>query len=410
MENVVYAVFLLTYALIATRRLAVLPIGRPAGALLGAVLMVAVGALSPAESYRAVDYDTILLLFSMMALAAYLERADFFRWLAGKVIAWCGTPWKMLWALCMLSGGLSAFLVNDTVCLFLTPVVLTACTRAGLPLGPYLIAIATSANIGSAATLVGNPQNMIIAGMSGISFSRFAARAAIPACAGLLINMGLLWIFYRRRIPEKLPPECGLVQDEVNLKLLSPVVVVISGVVAGFFAGFHLAYTTLAGVMVLVVMDRQDPRHVFSRIDWPLLVFFCCLFIVVAGLAKTGIIENAWQAGAPLFHFHSAGGLAYFTALMTLGSNLVSNVPMVLLTGPHIHSLGAGDTGWVLLAFTTTIAGNFTLIGSVANIIVAETARDNYNLGFGEYLRFGAISTAAVLVAGIALIRLGAHF
>jgi len=405
MNIAIYAVFLFTYGLIASRRLSLLPIGRPAGALLGAFLMVAIGALTPQESYRAVDHDTILLLFATMGLTVYLERAAFFDWLARKIIALCRTPSNLLLATALLAGGLSALLVNDTVCLFLTPVILSSCSKAKLPIGPYLIALATSANIGSSATLVGNPQNMIIGSLSGIPFSRFVQFAAPAAGVGLLLNMVLLWLFYRSGLPDRMPE---IVRDDppdgsVPLSLVLPVV---SGVLAGFLAGFHLAYTALAGFMVLILADRNYPREAFSGIDWALLLFFCSLFIVVAGLAKTGIIERSWAFSAPYLSLSEGSGIALFTALMTIGSNLISNVPMVLMTGPHLGAISSTELGWVLLAFATTVAGNFTLLGSVANIIVAERARDHYALGFFEYLRFGVVSTILVLLAGVTVITL----
>ncbi|MCC7535821.1 MAG: anion transporter, partial [Deltaproteobacteria bacterium] len=159
--------------------------------------------------------------------------------------------------------------------------------------------------------------------------------------------------------------------------------------------------------MVLVVADRAEPRRALERVDWSLLVFFVSLFIVVAALGKTGLPEQAWRAAAPWMGLRDPGGITAFSALLVVGSNLFSNVPMVLLTGPHLTELGDPSRGWVLLAFVTTIAGNLTLIGSVANIIVAEQAKQHYTLGFFEYLRFGAVSTLLVLCAGIPLICLG---
>jgi len=402
MNTAIYVVFGLTYLLIASRRLSLIPIGRPAGALLGAVLMVLIGALSPKETYAAIDYDTIVLLFGTMVLTVYLERAGFFEWLAQAILSGCATPMTLLWAVAALSGALSAFLVNDTVCVFLTPVVVAACRRGNLPPGPYLIGLATSANIGSAATLVGNPQNMIIGSLSGFPFGRFALFAAPAAALGLLLNMVLLYLFYYRRLPSRLPPTVPATPvDRRNLLLALAVTV---GVILGFFGGFHMGYTALTGVVLLILAGRKDPRDIFSRVDWSLLLFFSCLFIVVHGLAKTGVIEQAWKQSAPYLNYSHTQGLLLFSALMTMGSNLVSNVPMVLLTGPHLNELGSPQLGWVLLAFTTTVAGNFTLIGSVANIIVAERARDHYTLGFVEYLRFGLPSTVLVLAAGVATI------
>jgi Na+/H+ antiporter NhaD/arsenite permease-like protein len=243
---------------------------------------------------------------------------------------------------------------------------------------------------------------MIIGSMSGIGFSSFLMEAGPAAGLGLLVNLLLLWIYYRKKMPAHFSLNEDGAGPAVNGSRLYLVLFVALGVIAGFFAGLHMGYTTLAGVMVLVIIDRKDPREVFSMVDWPLLVFFCCLFIVVAGLASTGVVERAWKASAPYLSISKAEGMAVFSVLMTIGSNLVSNVPMVLLAGPHINELGAGNLPWILLAFTTTVAGNLTILGSVANIIVAECSRDVYNLGFFEYLRFGAVSTILVMLVGCA--------
>lgn len=407
--GVAVSIFCLTYALIASRRLRLLPIGRPAGALLGAVLMVASGVLSPEASYEAVDGDTIVLLFGMMLITAHLEEAGFFDLLAAGLLRAGGSPWRLLWTLSVASAALSAFLVNDTVCLFLTPVVVAACRRGGLPMGPYLIALATSANLGSAATLVGNPQNMIVGSLSGLSFVPFLLCAGPAAAAGVAINVALLALYYRRGLPARVGGDAPE-PPRIDRRRLRFTLAAAAGVVAGFFAGFHLGYTTLAGAMVLVLADRKEPRGAFAKVDWPLLVFFCCLFIVVGGLASTGLPEAAWSAASPYFRLAEARGAALFTALMVLGSNVFSNVPMVLLTGPHLGELGSEALGWTLLAFTTTVAGNLTLVGSVANIIVAEGARDDYALGFVEYLRFGAVSTLLALAAGVPILYLLAEW
>jgi Na+/H+ antiporter NhaD/arsenite permease-like protein len=404
------AIFCVTYVLIATRRLGLLPIGRPAGALLGAVLMVATGALTPRESYAAVDHDTIVLLFGMMLLTAYLARAGFFEWAAGALLAVCRTPLQILFLLVLIAGGLSAFLVNDTVCIFLTPVVVALCVQAKLPLGPYLIALATSANIGSALTLVGNPQNMLVGSFSGYDFTAYLVRSGPAVVAGLAINSILLWLYYRRRLPaaiEGAPPRPVV----VNRRRLGLAIAVTVGIVAGFFANLPigLGYTALAGVLVLVIVDREEPTEIFARVDWRLLVLFSCLFIVVRGFAKTGIVDAAWDAAAPHMNFGNPIGLAWFSGLMTAGSNLVSNVPMVLLTGPYLEKLGSAELGWVLVGFVTTVAGNLTILGSVANIIVAEGAKSHYTLGFVEYLRFGLVSTTLVLLAGVPLVWLMAR-
>lgn len=406
MTALAVAIFALTYVLIAARRLHVLPIGRPAGALLGAVLMVATGVLEPEQSFAAVDHDTIVLLLGMMLIAAYLDQAAFFDWVVTKVLRACRTPWGLLVVVALLPGVLSAFLVNDAVCLFLTPVVVVTCARAGLPMSPYLIALATSANIGSAATLVGNPQNMIIGSLSRMDFAGFMLRAGPAALVGLAVNLALLRLYYRGGLPATMPPLVDVPARPTKPRELAKVSVVIGLVVAGFFAGFHLGYTTLAGAVALIVIERVEPKAAFQRVDWALLVFFCSLFVVVHGLARTGVVEAAWARMAPWFDLDHAPGVSLFSAFVVVGSNLVSNVPLVLLAGPHLQALGgpAPELGWVLLAFVSTVAGNLTLIGSVANIIVAEGAKDHHTLGFVEYLRFGAVSTLLVLATGVPVI------
>lgn len=409
------AIFILTYALIASRALHfVLPLGRPGGALLGAVLMVACGVLTPKESYAAIDHDTIVVLFAMMLLSVYLDEGGFFMRSASWVAAKTRTPFGLLAGVSVISGAMSAILLNDTVCVFLTPLVVTICIRAKLPMGPYLMAVATSANIGSAATLIGNPQNILIGSMSGISFFEFLKYSIVPSVVGLAINILLLRFYYFRQLPAALDlsglqnnsyrgPNVFIQTLEGTTRLPLPVIV-LAALAAAFLAGLHLAYTALSAVLILILIYRRDPRPEFAKVDWPLLVFFCGLFIVVAGFAKTGLPDQAWRAAGAWMSLDRPLGITVFSALLTAGSNIVSNVPMVLLAGPHIAAQNQELFPWILTAFVTTVAGNLTLVGSVANIIVAEAARDHYSLGFREYLRFGAVSTFLVLLTGVPLI------
>jgi Na+/H+ antiporter NhaD/arsenite permease-like protein len=388
----VVLVFLLSYALITARRLRWLPIGRPAGALLGAVLMVAVGGLTPRQSYERIDHDTIALLFGMMLITAHLERAGFFAWSGERLLVAChGSPRRLLGGLSLLAAVLSALLVNDTVCLFLTPIVVAACRRGGLPLGPYLLTLATSANIGSVATPVGNPQNMIIGNHSVL------AGPVTLLCLGL--NLLLLWAFYGRRLPARVEHLEGA--PEVDPRRLRWVALVSAVAVAGMFLGWDEGWTAIGGGVALLVLLRDEPQEIFARVDWALLVFFSALFIVVGALDATGLVARAFQALTPHMHLDTAAGTATWTAGMLVGSNLVSNVPLVTLASPYMHQFGDPTLAWILLAFVTTVAGNLTLIGSVANIIVAERAQPEYTLGFVEYLLFGVPSTLLVLAAGV---------
>ena len=399
-------VFLLTYALIASRRLAILPIGRPAGALLGAVLMVALGVLTPARALASVDGATIALLFAMMLLSAYLERSGLFARLSALAVAIARGPRGLLLAVAIAPGVLSAFLLNDAVCLFLAAPVVSLCRVRRLPFGPYLLALATSANLGSAATLVGNPQNMIVGSLSGYRFVPFLTAVGPAAAAGLAINAALLFLIYGARLPARFAEPDEPVEAKVEAHHPRLTIAVTLAIVLGLLFDLDLAFTVLAGVMVLVIADREEPVEALRRVDLALLIFFASLFVVVAGLESTGFVSDAWSLLRPHVSLDTASGLAVLTALLTAGSNLVSNVPMVLLTGPHLAELGSPERAWALVAFVTTVAGNLTLVGSVANLIVVERAREHYDLGFFEYLRFGAISTLLALAAGVPLVVL----
>src|SRR5438046_2705474 len=196
-DHVQSIIFAVTYILISGRQLKILPLNRPAAALLGAVLMVSTGVMTPERAYRAVNYDTIVLLLAMMLISAYLYLAHFFEWAADVVLGFSRSPERLLLYLILTSGILSALLVNDTICLMLTPLVIAVIRRGKLPLLPYLIALATSANIGSVATLVGNPQNMIIGHFSHIPFSQFSRTLAPAAIIGLAINFIILHFGFR---------------------------------------------------------------------------------------------------------------------------------------------------------------------------------------------------------------------
>lgn len=399
-HTVAVALFVGTYLLVATRRWALLPIGRPGGALLGAVLMVALGVHTPQSAWASLNGDTLLLLFGMMMLGGWLVEDGTLARLESLVLrAAGGSPRRLLVLVALSSGALSALLVNDTVAVFLVPLVIRICTRARLPLLPYLLALATSANLGSALTLVGNPQNMLIGALSGIPFHEFTLRVAPAVFAAFVAHLGVLALLYRKVLPDRLPEEAAPVMAPTPRSWLGPLVV--GGVLVGLVSGWHMGFTALGGVMVLILARRTPPEPVFQRVDWPLLVFFSALFVVVAGLTGTGLVDEAVGAVRPYLSLQSFRGQLGFVSTVVLGSNVVSNVPMVMLLSPAIPSLGDPTLGWVELAFVSTVAGNLTLMGSVANLIVAEAARPHHEIGFFEYLRVGALSTGVSLAVGV---------
>jgi Na+/H+ antiporter NhaD/arsenite permease-like protein len=403
-ELIAVIIFCVTYLLISGRQLKILPLNRPAAALLGTVLMVALGVLTPEQAYRAVDYDTLVLLLGMMLISAYLFLAGFFDWAADWILRRARTPQALLIYLIFTSGILSALLVNDIICLMLTPLVVAVMVRGKLPLAPYLLALAMSANLGSVATLVGNPQNMIIGHLSGIPFLWFSASLAPVALAGLVIQYVVLRVGFRKVLgqavihrPEAQPPP-------LNRRLLILTLAVLGLVFIGFVAGLNLSWTALSGGALVMVLAKRDTHQVLKLVDWNLLVFFAALFIVVEGLSKTGLPDQTYRHVQPLFGSSTASQSWNFAWFSALGSNVFSNVPFVLVAGKWINNFAHPELMWKVMALTTTFAGNLTIVGSVANIIVVESARGHVELGFWDYARYGIPVTILTTVAGMLIL------
>lgn len=403
-ELLAIVIFAFTYLLISGRRLKILPLNRPAAALLGTVLMVATGVMTPERAYRAVDYDTLVLLLGMMLIAAYLFLAGFFDWAADWILKVARTPQRLLLYLILASGGLSALLVNDTVCLMLTPLVVAVMVRGKLPLAPYLLALAMSANLGSVATLVGNPQNMIIGNLSKIPFARFSAALLPVAIIGLAIQYAALRWGFRKVLREAVIQRGASPPRPLDRRLIALAFGVLALVFLGFVAGLNLAWTALTGGALLMVLARRDTHEVLKLVDWHLLVFFAALFVVVEGLNGTGLPDQIHGRLHGLFGGSTsaqAWNLAWFSVV---GSNLFSNVPFVLVAGKWINNFSQPELMWQVLALATTFAGNLTILGSVANIIVVESARGHCEVGFWDYAKFGIPVTLLTTLAGVAIL------
>jgi Na+/H+ antiporter NhaD/arsenite permease-like protein len=407
-ELVATVIFGITYVLISGRQIRILPLNRPAAALLGAVLMVSTGVMTPERAYRAVNYDTIVLLLAMMLVSAYLYLAHFFEWAADVVLRFSRTPQRLLLYLTLTSGILSALLVNDTICLMLTPLVIAVIRRGKLPLLPYLIALATSANIGSVATLVGNPQNMIIGHFSHIPFAQFSRSLALAAIIALAINFVVLRIGFRSALRAALIERELHATPKLDRRLFAIVCAVFVSIFACFLAGLNLAWTALAGAALVMVLAQRDTHEVLKLVDWHLLVFFAALFVVVDGLSDTGLPDAIYRHLQPMFGSDVTVQAWNLTWFSVAGSNIFSNVPFVLVAGKWIGRFADPNLMWKVLALATTFAGNLTIIGSVANMIVVESAREHLEVGFWDYARFGIPITILTTAAGvIVLLMLG---
>lgn len=403
-EIIAVAIFCVTYLLISGRQLKILPLNRPAAALLGTVLMVAFGVLTPEQAYKAVDYDTLVLLLGMMIISAYLCLAGFFDWAADWILRRARTPNALLLYLILASGVLSALLVNDVICLMLTPLVVAVIVRGKLPLPPFLLALAMSANLGSVATLVGNPQNMIIGHLSKIPFLRFSASLAPVAIAGLGIQYAVLRVGFRKVLRQTILYRPQAQAHPLDRRLLMLTFAVLALVFAGFLAGLNLSWTALSGGALLMVLARRDTHPVLKLVDWHLLLFFAALFIVVEGLAQTGLPDQMFRAIRSVFG-SSTGSQAWNLAwLSEAGSNVFSNVPFVLVAGKSINNFAQPELMWKVMALATTFAGNLTIVGSVANIIVVESARAHAQIGFWDYAKYGIPVTLLTTVAGMCIL------
>jgi Na+/H+ antiporter NhaD/arsenite permease-like protein len=397
----VSTIFTLTYLALAVGRIPGLRIDRAGIALVGAAAMLACGVLSMHDAAKAVDYETIVLLFGMMVVVAYLRLAGFFGiatdWIAGRFSG----AFSLLAVTIVLSGVLSAFLVNDVVCVALTPLVLHLCQRLKRPPIPYLIGLATASNVGSVATITGNPQNIIIGSLSQITYIRFAARLAPVAIIGLLINFAIVALVYRKVLRES-TTEPAANQDGPRTPVLHPLLyksVAVTLVTVGlFFAGLPIALVALVAAAVLM-LDRVRPERIYHAVDWPLLVMFAGLFVVVHAFEVN--VVHTW--GLERWRALLDSPVVLLSGLSVVLSNLVSNVPAVLLFKPLMEVMPQKELAWLALSMSSTLAGNLTVLGSVANLIVVENARRaGTELSFAEYLKVGVPLTVLTTLVGVA--------
>jgi len=395
-------IFLITYLFIGLRQIPRVHIDRPAGALVGAVLMVVAGVLTLEEAFSAIDLHTVLLLLGMMIITVYLRLAGFFELMAARIISLSRTPLQLLVLVTLSSGILSALFVNDTICLLYTPIILEVTGQLGVAPLPYLLALATASNIGSVMTVTGNPQNMLIGIFSGIPYLSFLASLFPVAVIGFLVNIAVIRLIYR----EDMGKACfvrrpALPAIRVRRLLLAKSLIVSAGVLIAFSAGYPYSLSAAAGAVALILIGGVRTERVLEGVDWTLLLFFCGLFIVMHGVEVSGLSGRMIAGAGDLSGASPLGRIAALSAVSAFLSNVVSNVPAVMLLKPFIESLGGDRTAWLALAMSSTLAGNFTLIGSVANLIVVQQARKRTEIGFMEYFRVGALITVLTIAAGI---------
>src|SRR5262245_13972486 len=372
-------------------------LARTGVAVVGAAAMVVTGVLPWDAAVDAVDANTLVLLVGMMIVAAYLRLSGFFGLVTMWAIRAAGTPLTVLLAVVVASGVLSALFVNDVVCVVLAPIVVTLTRRLGLPPAPYVIALAMAANVGSVATLTGNPQNMLVGSFSGISYPRFLLHQAPVAIVGLACVFGTVWVSYRRRLPAALTVARPDASEVVHYPLMTKTVIVVVVMMIAFLAGVPIALVAITGAAYLLLTRRVRPEKVYREIDWQLLALFVGLFVITAGVERAGLANEILGSRVAA---HLDRPLVLTTIIAAL-SNLVSNVPAVLLFKSLVPKLADPQRAWLILAMASTLAGNLTLVGSVANLIVVESARgEGVRIGMAEYCRVGIPVTLLTLLLG----------
>lgn len=393
-------IILAVYAAIAIGSVPRLRMNRATIALVGAALLVLVGALNEEEAIHALDMGTILLLGAMMVINVNLRLAGFFRFVGSRTLRLARSP-RMLLALTIGSAGvLSAIFLNDPICLMLTPLVVELTRRLERDPLPYLVGLATAANVGSVATITGNPQNIIIGQASGIPYLTFLAYLGPVALLGLIICWGVIVLAYPAEFRTPLGT-ATLPPPRTFNPLLRRVLLVVGALMIAFLAGVPVVTAACIAAGALLI-SRLRPAKLLD-LDWDLLAFFAGLFVITGAIEATGLSAALYEIFAPIFE----GGIAAFSLATGVLSNIVSNVPAVLLLRAQIPAFPNPEQAWLTLAMASTLAGNFTLLGSAATLIVAEVARPyGATLSFMAFLRAGIPITLLTMIAGILWLQL----
>lgn len=413
-EYTLYAatiVFLVTYVLISLRNVGRFPLERPAVAMLGGALMLVLGVVAPADALRAINLDVIVLLVGMMVLVSGLDVCGFFDLVSSRIASRAKSQASFLVWLMLATAALSALVLNDTIALLVTPVVVRSARALRVNPVPYLVAVAIAANVGSVATEVGNPQNAFIAIRSGIPFLTFTAYL-LPVMVGCLaVAIGLVWLAFRRDLSAPLTRGVALPPVRLQRRGLALTLGITIAVAVAFFAASTpdwLPFVALAGgsfvLFFLPFVSTATPRTLVSKVDWSIILFFIGLFVVLEGVRVSGLstrIQDAFTSGLG----GRSGSLVWLTGLSALLSNLISNVPAVLLLAEVVPQ--SSTQLWLALAASSTLAGNATILGAACNVIVVQIAsRDGVSVSMKDFVKAGLPVTVATLVLSTALIAL----
>ncbi len=402
MTTTALIIFIGTYIGIIFTRLPWINVDRPSSSFFGAVAMVLFGIFTFDEAIRVIDFNTISLLIGMMIIISVLELDGFFALIANKTITLAKNERRLLLIIIFTTGISSAFLVNDAVVLLYTPIVISICRDSKINPVPYLIAEILASNTGSAMTITGNPQNMLIGLNSGISYSRFLIHLMPVSFSGMILIYFVIKFIYPEnfRVINPVNPHAGSYEyNYLSMKFSAPIFVL---VIILFFingeTGLSIPVISLIGASLILIFGKIKPSEIIKNIDWVLILFFSTLFIVVGGIEKTGIIQRVLNAYRITPDLHGIGVIHIISLIL---SQIVSNVPFTILMIPILKSSG-NNIIWLSLASASTLAGNATIFGAMANIIVIESAKkQNINISFFEFFKAGIIVTMLTLLLSI---------
>ena len=409
--QIAVTVFAVTYAFIVSER-----VHKTTAALVGALMLVALKILDTEQFFEAIDLDVIFLLAGMMMIANTLSSTGVFQWAAIRAAKSVnGSPWGVLVILALFTAVASAFLDNVTTVVLIAPVALVVARTMDIPVVPGLIAIVLASNIGGTATLIGDPPNILIASHADIDFVTFflnVGPVSIITLAGFLVVAAFFARWKVRATPEQRErvmaiDESGMITDP---RLLRITLVVLAFTVLGFIMHGQLGYepsmVALAGGSVLMLVARQEPHEVLRDIEWSTLFFFIGLFVLVAGLEETGLLETIGDRAVDLTDGSPAAAALTILWMSALLSGVIDNIPYTATMLPIVQDMNEGldanDTPnllWWALAIGADMGGNLTIVAASANVLVANlAARSGYPISFMEFLRWGAPTTLASMV------------
>ncbi len=401
------AIFIITYVLIASER-----IHKTIAALAGGVTMVLLGIITQEEAFEHIDFNVIFLLAGMMILAGIVRKTGVFGWLAIRAARIAGgEPYRILVVLSLITAVASAFLDNVTTVVLVGPITLFLAARLGISPVPFLIAEILASNIGGAATLIGDPPNILIGSAAGLDFVAFLNHMTPVAVLCLVAFLvGARWLFRGFLKVDPRLRDAMLKLDEREMitdpALLRKSLIVLGLTLIGFLLhgplGYEPATVALTGAIVLMLVAREDPHEILREVEWPTLFFFIGLFMLVAGVIEVGLIEVLAEGALAL-----TGGALAPTAMLLLWlsavlSGIVDNIPYTATMIPVVQRLtadGENQALWWVLAIGTDFGGNATIIGASANVILASLAeREGHPITFWGFFKYGLITTLGSMV------------